>query len=170
MSHDELVAALKLAYPNTEHGADYIVGHPIGPDGRQIADAYIIKWKMDAPEPSVASVWDKYGTPAAAAVLDELTRRERYSRLVEADQLVEKARDQENETAAPCAWRTAARSWRRRAARCERQPRAYLRKTGAEMALQQESSRRLLLECHFGGVSQSSRATPSSPASARIMC
>lgn len=96
MTHDELVAALKLAYPNTEHGADYLVGHPIGSDGRQIADAYIMKWNMAEPEPTVEYIWAQYGLQAEVNVLDELTRRERYARLVEADQLVEKAIDQEN--------------------------------------------------------------------------
>jgi hypothetical protein len=92
---------LQKLYPGTENGVDYMTAHELV-DGSQTGHAKLWWWKLSAPQPSqvdLEMLWAQYGPQILQDRIVYYTREERNKRLAEADTLVEKAIDKNDEAA-----------------------------------------------------------------------
>lgn len=97
ITHDELIYCLQQQYPDAVHGRDFWVGQDVSRDtGKQLSDATIREWKLDAPLPSrraLQALIREHGAAARRSVIERAARDERERRLKVADTLVYKAMD-----------------------------------------------------------------------------
>lgn len=47
ITHDQLIFVITKQYPDMMHGRDFLVAHPLGDDGNQCGDPYLIRWPDD---------------------------------------------------------------------------------------------------------------------------
>lgn len=59
-THDLMVRTLETMYPGKKHGPDFIVGVPVGPNGKQAGNPLIMQWKGADPEPKYADVYGAF--------------------------------------------------------------------------------------------------------------
>jgi len=50
--HDQIIYAIEQKY-SLQHGRDFVVGHPLGDDGKQSGEAYIMRWLSTQTPPSM---------------------------------------------------------------------------------------------------------------------
>jgi hypothetical protein len=54
--HDDVLKALQITNPDLIHGKDFMVLMGIEEDGTAASDAWIERWKADAPQPTIESL------------------------------------------------------------------------------------------------------------------
>jgi Phage tail assembly chaperone protein len=98
---DQLAWLLAKEYPQLTKCVDYWVAHPVDQKTHeQVGPAWIVTWTRDDPPIPLADdierMWAKYGDECTRFSEAVRTRRERDTRLTEADHLVNRALDQGN--------------------------------------------------------------------------
>ncbi|MEM5403765.1 phage tail assembly chaperone [Paraburkholderia unamae] len=101
MTHDELIAAISILYPNAVHGRDFYVAHMVEPQtNAQLSSAFVAQWSIDGvPEPSLADLMQAVAphvNSAKATVCARDVRWERNARLDRSDVLFTRAMEDEN--------------------------------------------------------------------------
>lgn len=81
LTHDELTLCLKQQYPSSVHTVDYFVAMPVDiSTGKQLGQAFIAHWSMEAPKPTDEEV-ESYETTYAAVLLEFRQTQARRARL-----------------------------------------------------------------------------------------
>lgn len=104
LSHDELIAAIRVLYPDAIHGRDFLVGHPVEQgSATRTGPAQIMGWNLPQAMPNVDAdigpIWAQHGASIQTAFLARDERIKRGLLIAQADILVNKAHDS-NDTAA----------------------------------------------------------------------
>ncbi|MEX3994804.1 phage tail assembly chaperone [Paraburkholderia sp. EG286A] len=101
MTHDELIAAISILYPNAVHGRDFYVAHMVEPQTNvQLSSAFIAQWTIDGvPEPSLPELMQAVAphvNTAKATVCARDVRWERNARLDQSDSFLTRAVEAED--------------------------------------------------------------------------
>ncbi|WP_186083652.1 phage tail assembly chaperone [Burkholderia gladioli] len=103
MDSNAMIFCIQKIYPNTKHGVDYWVAHPVNRDTlEQIDDPFVVQWNLDGPQPTkeqILGLWAQHQTEYQGQAAAEAARAKRVELLAEADILVETAIDKEDATA-----------------------------------------------------------------------
>lgn len=104
LSHEELIEALQIMHPGSEHGRDYVVAHPVAAGSAQrTGPAQIVAWNLPGDIPHiddhVGPVWAQHGHTIRHGIAAKAARRQRSALLAEADILVNKAQDSNDDAA-----------------------------------------------------------------------
>lgn len=61
-THDQMAAAVRHLYPGASHGNDFLILMGIKEDGGPASDAWIERWDINAPIPTMQQLRDAYAT------------------------------------------------------------------------------------------------------------
>jgi hypothetical protein len=101
LTHDELIAALSILYPDAVHGRDFHVAHMVARySPEQLSSAFLAHWDIDGvPEPSLSELMHAVAPhvdTAKAIVRARKVRWERSARLDASDRLLTRAVESED--------------------------------------------------------------------------